>query len=76
MPPTVERALSEIRRPLITDLELRNADIEIPDERDIAVTVRSSMAHGDLHGLNVLVTPEGEPTLIDYGEVRRANAAR
>ena len=33
------------------------------------------MAHGDLHGLNVLVTPEGEPTLIDYGEVRRANAA-
>jgi len=33
------------------------------------------MAHGDLHGLNVLVTPEGEPTLIDYGDVRRANAA-
>jgi hypothetical protein len=25
--------------------------------------------------LNVLVNPHGEPTLIDYGEVRRANAA-
>jgi CheY-like chemotaxis protein len=71
---TDERSLSEIRRPLISDLELRDAGVTIPDERDILVTVRSSMAHGDLHGLNVLVTPEGEPTLIDYGEVRRANA--
>jgi CheY-like chemotaxis protein len=72
--PKVERTLSQIRRPLVSDLELRNAGIEIPDERDIVVTVRSSMAHGDLHGLNVLVTPEGQPTLIDYGEVRRAQA--
>jgi hypothetical protein len=72
--PVVERALSEIRRPLVSDLELRNAGVDVPDERDIAVTVRSSMAHGDLHGLNVLVTPDGLPTLIDYGEVRRANA--
>jgi hypothetical protein len=71
--PTVERALSEIRRPLVTDLELRTAGVEVPDERDILVTVRSSMAHGDLHGLNVLVTPEGQPTLIDYGEVRRGD---
>jgi CheY-like chemotaxis protein len=71
----VERTLSEIRRPLVSDLELRNAGVDLSDERDILVVVRPSMAHGDLHGSNVLVTPDGQPTLIDYGEVRRANAA-
>jgi hypothetical protein len=30
--------------------------------------------HGDLHGLNVLVNQLNEPTLIDYGEVIKANA--
>jgi CheY-like chemotaxis protein len=73
--PFVVRSLSEIRRPLISDIELRDANVPIPDERDIDVSVRESMAHADMHGLNVLVNPQGEPTLIDYGEVRRANAA-
>jgi CheY-like chemotaxis protein len=73
--PEAERGLSEIRRPLITDLQLRIASEEIRDERDVTIIVRSSMSHGDLHGLNILVTADGQPTLIDYGEVRRANAA-
>jgi CheY-like chemotaxis protein len=39
----------------------------------IEVTSASCMQHGDLHGLNVLVDSRGEPVVIDYGEVGRAN---
>ncbi|WP_299541068.1 response regulator [uncultured Herbaspirillum sp.] len=31
-------------------------------------------SHGDMHGLNVLATPEGNPILIDYGDVGDATA--
>jgi CheY-like chemotaxis protein len=73
--PTAVRPLTALRRPLISDLDLGQSGIPFPNERDIEITVRESMAHADLHGLNVLVTPQHDPTLIDYGEVRRANAA-
>lgn len=73
--PTVVKSLSEMRRGLISDLKLMEANGSSAPERGIEVAVRQSMVHGDLHGANVLVTPQGEPTLIDYGEVRRANAA-
>ena len=73
--PTVVRSLTEIRRGSISDMQLRTSGVDLPDERDVDVTVREGLAHGDLHGFNVLVTPQGEPTLIDYGEVRRAPAA-
>lgn len=73
--PVVVRSLAEIRRGSIADMELRRSGLNLPDERDIDVMVREALAHGDLHGFNVLVTPRGEPTLIDYGEVRRAPAA-
>ena len=73
--PEVPRTLIDLRRPLIADLALRNAHVPIPLERDVDLVVREAMAHGDLHGLNILVNHRGEPTLIDYGEVRRANAA-
>jgi len=73
--PVVVRSLSEIRRGSISDMDLRRSSVEPPDERGIDVTVHEGLAHGDLHGFNVLVTPQGEPTLIDYGEVRRAPAA-
>jgi DNA-binding NarL/FixJ family response regulator len=71
----VVRSLAELRRPLISDLHLRAVEFEIPDERGIELEMRETMTHGDLHGLNVLVNQRDEPTLIDYGEVRRANAA-
>ena len=51
------------------------AGLDAPDERGIDVSICESLAHADLHGFNVLVTSHGEPTLIDYGEVRRAPAA-
>lgn len=73
--PTIRRSLTDLRRPLVSDLKLREADRDHSAERGIEVDIRESMTHGDLHGLNVLVNPQGEPTLIDYGEVRRANAA-
>ncbi len=73
--PLVVRSLTELRRPLISDLQLRDSGATLLDERGIEITVRESMSHADLHGLNVLVNPLAEPTLIDYGEVRRANAA-
>jgi CheY-like chemotaxis protein len=72
--PIVVRSLADLRRPLVSDLELRRAGTTVPDERDVEVNVRETIAHGDLHGLNVLVSNTNEPTLIDYGEVRRANA--
>ncbi|MGH2941049.1 MAG: response regulator [Solirubrobacterales bacterium] len=73
--PDVARGLAEIRRPLVSDLDLREAGFEIPAERDVSVNVKAAMSHGDLHGLNVLVSQRDEPTLIDYGDVRNANAA-
>ena len=73
--PIETRSLADLRRPLVSDFELQTAGASVPNERDVDVSVRVAMAHGDLHGLNVLVNERSEPTLIDYGEVRRANAA-
>ncbi len=73
--PVIVRALADLRRPQISDEELRESGTDIPNERDIEVSVRQTLAHGDLHGLNVLVNQLNEPTLIDYGEVINANAA-
>ena len=73
--PIVVKSLTDIRRGLISDLKLMEAGRSSAPERGIEVSVQRSLVHGDLHGANVLVTPQGEPTLIDYGEVRRANCA-
>jgi CheY-like chemotaxis protein len=73
--PVVVKSLTDLRRHLITDLDLQDAIGAMFKERGIEVSVREAMAHGDLHGLNALVDERNEPTLIDYGEVRRAHAA-
>jgi CheY-like chemotaxis protein len=73
--PEVETTLARLRRELVTDAELRGADIDIPDERELDVVVHETTSHRDLHGFNVLVNEQNEPTLIDYGEVGKANAA-
>jgi CheY-like chemotaxis protein len=73
--PEAVETLAQMRRRLITDEEVLEADAELPDDRDIEVSVRQTRAHGDMHGLNVLVNGQGEPTLIDYGEVMSANGA-
>lgn len=71
--PVVVRSVAELRRPLISDLAMQDAGVAA-DDRDLELKVRETTVHGDLHGLNVLVNQLGEPTLIDYGEVRMANA--
>jgi CheY-like chemotaxis protein len=73
--PEVVRTLAQMRRDLITDEEVLEAEAELPDDREIEIAVHQTRSHGDLHGLNVLVNGQGEPTLIDYGEVISANAA-
>jgi CheY-like chemotaxis protein len=73
--PIVVQTLAQIRRNLITDEDVFEAGVELPDDREVEVSVSQTRAHGDLHGLNVLVNDQGEPTLIDYGEVMVANAA-
>lgn len=73
--PEAVQTLAQVRRHLITDEDVLEAGAELRDDRDVEVSVRQTRAHGDLHGLNVLVNEQGEPTLIDYGEVMPANAA-
>ncbi len=73
--PVAVRTLAQVRRHLITDEEVLEAGAELPADRELELSVRQTRAHGDLHGLNVLVNSHGEPTLIDYGEVMPANAA-
>lgn len=75
--PVVE-TVQDIRRRVVPDrdaiaaltsvelIALRKADA-------VEVASASCMQHGDLHGLNVLVDSRGEPVVIDYGEVGRAN---
>lgn len=67
--------LDQLRRDLVSDADLHGAGVEVPSERDIEVRVAKTMAHGDLHGFNVLVKDGTDPTLIDYGEVGDANGA-
>jgi hypothetical protein len=64
-----------LRRDFVSDAGLHEAGVKIPAERDIEMRVAKTMAHGDLHGFNVLVKDGADPTLIDYGEVGDANAA-
>ncbi len=73
--PIVDKRLVDMRRPLVSDVALVAANVNIPDERPVEIRVREAMAHRDLHGFNVLVNDRDEPTLIDYGEVGKANAA-
>jgi hypothetical protein len=66
--PVVVRTLAHVRRCLITDDEVSEAGVELPADRELELPVRETRAHGDLHGLNVLMNSKGEPTLIDYGK--------
>lgn len=36
---------------------------------EITFRVKHTIQHGDLHGLNVLVDPDGRPLIIDYGNL-------
>jgi CheY-like chemotaxis protein len=64
--------IRDLRRAVVADeLVVAQADWSELFERYEASTVEVgySVAHGDLHGGNVLVRPDGEPILIDFGDV-------
>ena len=79
--PTTLVKVDEIRRSLIDDTTFRDAAGDELDwervERIESLDLQSRWCteHGDLHGLNVLVSDAGEPLLIDFGETARMSAA-
>lgn len=72
---TVTVNLANLRRPLVSDMELRDAGVDIPDERAIEVEVHETRSHRDMHVFNVLINRDDEPTLIDFADVGKASAA-
>ena len=79
--PTTTVGVAKIRRALIDDATMRVAANDVLDwervERIESLNVQSRWCtqHGDLHGLNVLVTDGGQPLLIDFGKAARLSAA-
>jgi CheY-like chemotaxis protein len=67
--------LTALRRALVSDMQLRDAGIDLLDEREIEIEIHETRSHRDMHGFNVLVNQDEEPTLIDYAEVGKAPAA-
>ena len=43
----------------------------VEEAEAITISMKQSIQHGDLHGLNVLVDSEGGPLIIDYGNLAR-----
>jgi CheY-like chemotaxis protein len=74
----VTETVQDIRRRAVSDRDviaaLTPAELTALREVDmVKVASASCMQHGDLHGLNVLVDSRGEPVVIDYADVDRAN---
>ena len=79
--PVTKVRTKKIRRSLIDDAMFHHVASDALDwgqvERieNLNVQSRWCTQHGDLHGLNVLVSKDGEPLLIDFGETARMSAA-
>jgi CheY-like chemotaxis protein len=78
-PTPVTRTIADIRRLFVSEARLgalppginwRDAALE-----GASVNINEAPAHGDLHGGNVLVNPDGRPILIDFGRVDSATNA-
>lgn len=78
--PTDVVLIADIRRALISDDDLEDlaeflAELPMDQVESLRVQVRSCPQHGDLHGGNVLVNPDGVPVLIDFGRTGIATAS-
>lgn len=65
---------ADIRRRLLSDDRLaelsKKYDLSMIEHIELMpLRVSQSCVHGDLHGGNILVSAEGNPTIIDYGDV-------
>jgi CheY-like chemotaxis protein len=67
--------VEELRRNLIDDATFRphmntiRSIFPLDQVERSQVTVKRCSQHGDLHGLNILVSNDNRPVLIDYGDV-------
>jgi hypothetical protein len=77
--PQERKRVGDIRRMLLRDDVMNDVAGHLSGDWQNLETqeiwVRTAPCHGDLHGLNVLVDPNGVPMLIDFGEVMRAVAS-
>lgn len=67
-----EVQLGDLRRRFISDERLLACGVDPADWSAVEATtieMTSAIAHGDLHGENVLVGEDGRPLLIDFGDV-------
>lgn len=69
--------LSDLRREFVSDDRLHELGVDPADLAALeaaTVAMTSAIAHGDLHGENVLVGAENRPLLIDFGDAGVAHA--
>lgn len=74
------RTVQDIRRRLLTDEQLeavlQQHDLGwVAEFEKLPVQTRWCCAHGDMHGENVLVSPDGSAVIIDYGDVDEGTAS-
>jgi len=70
-------SLTELRQRRLPDRAAAAAGISwmyLEQEATLQVPIKTSVAHGDLHGDNVFVDQSGRPIMIDFGDVGPALA--
>jgi CheY-like chemotaxis protein len=72
--PEARKEIRSLRRLAISDKKLEESEPSFPFDWILQfegrqIQTRYGCCHGDLHGMNVLASPEGDPILIDYGDV-------
>lgn len=74
-PSESRRNVQEIRRVTLSDDKYQEVHKYVPwsDEFEMhPIQVRWGLSHGDLHGLNILVSNKNVPVLIDYGDIEES----
>lgn len=70
-------SLGDLRRRHLSDNKAIEAGLDLAELRaveSIKVTVRETVAHGDLHGENIFVDSLDRPMMIDFGDIGVAPA--
>lgn len=67
------KSIRDIRRHIISDEKAEEVFTKfkldwVQDFENRTIQVHWGVSHGDLHGLNVLTSEDGTPTIIDYGD--------